>query len=65
MPARKNSPLAFRIPAELKRDLQQIAHKEQRSLSQICEILLRMGVEQYAKEGSRLLQRFLDHCKGG
>jgi hypothetical protein len=63
MQARKDSPLAFRISAELKAELQQIARKEERSLSQICEILLRMGAEQYGKEGAKFLQRFLDQRK--
>lgn len=63
MPALKNAPLAFRIPAELKRELQQIADREARSISQICELLLRIGAEQYSKEGSRFLQRFLDRRK--
>ena len=65
MPARKDTPLAFRIPADLKRELQQIADREARSISQICEILLRIGVEQYGKEGPRFLQRFLDRRKAG
>jgi hypothetical protein len=60
MPAIKNAPLAFRVPAELKRELQQIADREARSISQICEILLRIGTEQYAREGSKFLRRFLD-----
>lgn len=59
MVPRKDSPLAFRIPADLKQDLQQIADQEVRSISQICEILLRIGTEQYEKEGSRFLQRYL------
>ncbi len=29
-------------------------------MSQICEILLRIGAEQYKKEGARFLQRYLD-----
>jgi hypothetical protein len=60
MPDRKDAPLAFRIPAELKQDLQQIADREARSMSQTCEILLRIGSEQYKKEGARFLQRYLD-----
>jgi hypothetical protein len=60
MPERKDAPLAFRIPAELKQGLQQIADREARSMSQICEILLRIGAEQYKKEGARFLQRYLD-----
>jgi len=65
MPARKDAPLAFRIPADLKRELQQIADREARSISQICEILLRIGAEQYGKEGAKFLQRFLDRRKAG
>jgi hypothetical protein len=63
MPARKDTPLAFRIPADLKRKLQHMADREARSVSQICEILLRIGAEQYGKEGPRFLQRFLDRGK--
>ena len=29
-------------------------------MSQICEILLRIGAEQYKKEGAKFLQRYLD-----
>ena len=63
MADRKDAPLAFRIPAELKQDLLQIADKEVRSMSQVCEIILRIGAEQYKKEGSRFLQRYLDRRK--
>ena len=63
MPDRKDAPLAFRIPAELKQSLQQIADKEARSMSQICEIFLRIGAEQYRKEGAKFLQRYLDRRK--
>jgi hypothetical protein len=63
MADRKDAPLAFRIPAELKQDLLQIADKEARSMSQVCEIILRIGAEQYKKEGSRFLQRYLDRRK--
>ena len=63
MPPLKDTPLAFRVPAELKRDLQQIADREARSISQVCEILLRIGTEQYGKEGPKFLQRFLDRRK--
>ena len=63
MPDRKDAPLAFRIPAELKQCLQQIADREARSMSQICEILLRIGAEQYKKDGARFLQRYLDRRK--
>ena len=61
---RKNAPLAFRISDDLKNDLQQIAEREVRSVSQLCEILLKLGVESYRKEGPRYLQRFLSRRKG-
>jgi predicted DNA-binding protein len=50
MADRKDAPLAFRIPAELKQELLQIADKEARSMSQICEIILRIGAEQYKRK---------------
>jgi hypothetical protein len=56
---KKNAPLAFRIPEELKRKLEQIATKEARSISQICEILLTIGAESYAKEGGKYLLAYL------
>ncbi len=62
---RKDAPLAFRIPTDLKKRLQEVAKGEARSLSQICEILLRLGVEGYEKEGSKYVQRFLSHQKKG
>jgi hypothetical protein len=62
---RKNAPLAFRISDDLKSDLQQIAEREARSISQLCEILLKLGVESYKKEGSKYLQRFLSRRKDG
>ena len=60
---KKNAPLAFRIPEALKRDLEQIAHREARSISQICQILLTIGTEAYNKEGSRYLQSYLGNSK--
>jgi hypothetical protein len=60
---KKNAPLAFRIPSDLKKDLQQIATREARSISQICEILLTIGTENYGKEGSKYLHRYLGQNK--
>jgi hypothetical protein len=59
----KDAPLAFRIPAELKKNLQEVAKREARSISQICEMFLKLGVEGYEKEGSKYLQRFLARQK--
>lgn len=63
MAPRKDAPLAFRVPAELKQELQRIADNEARSISQICEILLRIGAQHYEKEGARFLQRYLERLK--
>jgi len=60
---RKDAPLAFRIPADLKKKLQEVAKQEARSVSQICEMLLKVGVEGYEKEGPKYLQRFLSRQK--
>ena len=56
---KKNAPLAFRIPDQLKKTLQTIASREARSISQICEIMLTIGAEAYIKEGSKYLQSYL------
>jgi predicted DNA-binding protein len=60
---RKDAPVAFRIPTDLKRRLQKISKSEERSLSQVCEMLLRLGAESYEREGSKYLQRHLSRQK--
>ena len=55
----KNEQIGFRLPASLKRDLHQVARREGRTLSQICEILVAGGLEAYKKEGAKYLQRLL------
>jgi len=59
----KNEQVGFRISADLKRELQTVARREGRTLSQLCEILLVGGLEAYKKEGSKYLQRMLSHYK--
>jgi hypothetical protein len=54
---RKDAPLAFRIQADLKKKLLKLAKQEARSLSQICELLLSIGVDEYDKEGQKYLQK--------
>ena len=53
----KKAFLGFRLDPELKGQLEKMADKEERSISQICEILLRTGVEGYNKEGSKYFLR--------
>ena len=51
--------LTLRIPTSLRRELQDIANHERRSLAQICEAFMRAGSEGYKKQGGKFLQRFL------
>jgi len=60
---KKNAPLAFRIPDSLKKSLEEIAQREARSISQICEILLTVGTESYKREGAKYLQSYLTRSK--
>jgi predicted DNA-binding protein len=55
----KNEQIGFRLPSNLKKELHEVAKKEGRTLSQICEIFVSGGLEEYRKEGSRYLQRAL------
>jgi hypothetical protein len=59
----KNEQIGFRIPAGLKKELQDMARHEGRTLSQICEILVAGGLEAYKKEGSKYVQRLLTRQK--
>jgi hypothetical protein len=47
------------VNPELRRDIQQIADEEQRTITQVCEMLLHEGVEAYKKEGSKFMQRLV------
>ena len=49
--------LGIRIDPELKKALEELGTSEERSVSQICELLLRKGVDAYKNEGSKYLQR--------
>ncbi len=55
--------LGVRINPVLKDRLEQIAAAEERTVSQICELLLRQSAEAYRKEGPKYLQRFLSRQK--
>jgi hypothetical protein len=59
----KNDHIGFRLPTALKKELHEIAKREGRTLSQICEILVCGGLETYKKEGSRYIQRLLSQQK--
>jgi hypothetical protein len=48
--------LGIRINPELRRTLEEISDAETRSVSQVCELLLKRGVDSYKKEGARYFQ---------
>ena len=60
---RKQAFIGFRLPPELKREIEEIAKREERSLSQICEVLLRGGVEAYKRDGSKYMQKIVGASK--
>ena len=51
--------MVFRVDAALRRDIERIADEEQRTITQVCEMLLNEGVEAYKKEGPKLMQRLV------
>jgi hypothetical protein len=55
--------LGIRINPELKKTLEEVADKEERSVAQICELLLRTGIDAYKKNGTNYLQRSISHQK--
>jgi hypothetical protein len=60
---RKDTALSFRIPGQLKMELEKVALSEGRSLAQVCEALLAGGIQIYKKEGPKYLQRLLTREK--
>jgi hypothetical protein len=59
----KNEQIGFRVPAGLKKELQDVARREGRTLSQVCEMFVVGALEAYRREGSKYLQRLLSHQK--
>ncbi|PYX23782.1 MAG: hypothetical protein DMG82_10595 [Acidobacteria bacterium] len=55
----KDERIGFRVSGEIKTALLHIAKKEGRSLAQVCELLLRGGINEYEREGSSYLHRLL------
>ena len=51
--------LVFRVDPALRRDIQRIADEEQRTITQVCEMLLHEGVEAYKMEGPKFMQRLV------
>jgi hypothetical protein len=49
--------VGIRIDPELKKSLEEIGHSEERSVSQVCEFVLRKGIDAYKKDGAKYLRR--------
>ena len=49
----------FRVDQSLRQDIERIAADEQRTITQVCEMLLHEGVEAYKKEGAKFMQRLV------
>ena len=47
--------LGIRVDPELRKSLEDIGNTEERSVSQICEMLLKRGAEAYHREGPKYL----------
>ena len=61
----KDTRLTLRIHSDLKKELEGVAHKESRSVAQICEAFLQAGLSAYKKDGTKYVQRFLPRPKEG
>jgi predicted transcriptional regulator len=59
----KNQQIGFRLPSDLKKELEQVAKREGRTLSQICEMFVAGGLEAYRREGTKYIQRLLSRQK--
>jgi predicted DNA-binding protein len=46
----KNEQIGFRLPANLKKELQDVAKREGRTPSQVCELFVPGGLEGYRKD---------------
>ena len=55
----KDTRLNFRIDSRLKKEVEEIAQREGRSVAQVCDALLQAGVEAYSKQGTKFLQKFV------
>lgn len=48
-----NKPMSFRIEEDIRKELDLIAHEEQRSTSNVARILMEIGLEEYRKARKR------------
>ena len=55
----KDNRFTFRIRSDVKKDLENIAAHEGRSVAQICDAFLKAGLEAYKRDGTKYLVRLL------
>jgi len=56
---RKDTRLTFRVPSQLKVQIEEIAEREGQSVARICEAFLLAGMDGYTKRGRKFLQQLL------
>ena len=61
--AAKDERIGFRVSTEIKAALVKIAKNEGRSLAQVCELLLRGGIHEYDREGTKYLHRYVEGAR--
>ncbi len=55
--APKSGFIGVRVTAEMKEMIEQISRSERRTMSQVCEFLISLGLERYSKTGFDFLEK--------
>ena len=59
----KDTKLTLRLSSDLKNRVEEIAAKEGRSVAQITEVFIKLGVHQYDNKGSAVIQQWISRDK--
>jgi hypothetical protein len=60
---RKDTRLTFRVPSELKKQVEAVAEREGQSVARICEAFLMAGSDAYRKRGGKFLQKYIGRTR--
>lgn len=60
----KEEVMSVRVRAEMKAEIKKVANEETRSVSQICELLLAVGLHAYKKSGSKIFKAIASQVQG-
>ncbi len=55
--APKSGFIGVRVTAEMRRAIEQISRAERRTMSQVCEFLISLGLERYNKTGFDFIEK--------